>query len=356
MLRHQVTPAAWSSWGRQLNLGFLSWGLHIATLGYREDIPQLWCYVILSQLMGLAWPLSLYFFARNLPRVPHLNTQQPATTPGESTNNIVDTSEKNSSSASFPASGWGFGRWASACHNWTSKPINWMPHQNILQIICTANLVVISCVNDVASEETSFYLVILSRFLSFLPLTLMYILPQRWGVTHPNRDSAMLVGNTLYRMIYISSLYLDCRRHISGFISGAFSGVKAALTHPRLAAAERRALRITDKLMGPTKSRTAIFLQHLRSNIPKNVRFERDILFAIDIEFAQTLLAAWVIAKASDVGNMILLRVPRRAMATAGAMLFGFALYTPENYGILLLRLGGSSALVFGADFYVGDT
>lgn len=359
LLQHQITPTAWSSWGRQLNLGFLTWGLHIATLGYHEEIPRLWCYVIISQILGMAGPLSLYFLARNLPRVPKHNSPQSAATSRGNTITAASADENNDSLANIPkisTSGWSFSRFAVACRHWVSKPSNWMPHQNILHIICTTNLVVISCVNEVASEETSFFLVILSRFLSFLPLALVYLLPKRWGVTHPNRDSAMLAGNALYRMIYISSLFLDSRRHIGGFILGAISGTRAALAHPRLPAAERRVLRASEKLLGPATSRTSIFLEHLRSRIPVNRRVENDILLAIDVEFAEMVLAGWLMTRASDVVSMMLLRVPRRRSKVFVALIISFGIYSPDNYVTLILRLGGSSALVFGADYYHSET
>jgi hypothetical protein len=50
-------------WAQQLDLGLVSWNLLLAIEGRRRNIPLLWAYALLGQLVSLAFAQNLFFVA-----------------------------------------------------------------------------------------------------------------------------------------------------------------------------------------------------------------------------------------------------------------------------------------------------
>lgn len=50
-------------WGQQLELGLIPWNLFLAIEGRRRNIPLLWCYAILGQVVSLSFGQNLFFLA-----------------------------------------------------------------------------------------------------------------------------------------------------------------------------------------------------------------------------------------------------------------------------------------------------
>lgn len=50
-------------WGQQIDLGLVSWSVLLAIEGRRRNIPLLWCYQLLGQLVSLSFAENLFFAA-----------------------------------------------------------------------------------------------------------------------------------------------------------------------------------------------------------------------------------------------------------------------------------------------------
>lgn len=57
-------------WGQQLDLGLVSWSMLLAIEGRRRNIPLLWCYQLLGQLVSLAFAQNVFFLAMLLTPSP----------------------------------------------------------------------------------------------------------------------------------------------------------------------------------------------------------------------------------------------------------------------------------------------
>ncbi|KAL6869554.1 hypothetical protein ACO1O0_000880 [Amphichorda felina] len=57
-------------WGQQVEMGLISWNLFLAIEGHRRNIPLLWCYSSLAQLVSLSYAQNLFFLAMLLTPSP----------------------------------------------------------------------------------------------------------------------------------------------------------------------------------------------------------------------------------------------------------------------------------------------
>ena len=57
-------------WGQQFDLGLISWTMLLAIEGRRRNIPLLWSYQLLGQLVSLSFAQNLFFVALLLTPAP----------------------------------------------------------------------------------------------------------------------------------------------------------------------------------------------------------------------------------------------------------------------------------------------
>ena len=57
-------------WGQQVDLGLISWSMLLAIEGRRRNIPLLWSYLSLAQLVSLSFAQNLFFVALILTPTP----------------------------------------------------------------------------------------------------------------------------------------------------------------------------------------------------------------------------------------------------------------------------------------------
>jgi hypothetical protein len=74
-------------WGQQASLGLVSWGTFLAIEGCRRNIPNLWVFMALAQLVNLSYAQNLFFIAVLLTPVPlpdNINTLTRSSIPATS--------------------------------------------------------------------------------------------------------------------------------------------------------------------------------------------------------------------------------------------------------------------------------
>lgn len=57
-------------WSQQIDLGLISWSMLLAVEGRRRNIPLLWSYLALGQLVSLSFAQNLFFVALILTPTP----------------------------------------------------------------------------------------------------------------------------------------------------------------------------------------------------------------------------------------------------------------------------------------------
>lgn len=57
-------------WGQQVSLGLVSWSFYLSIEGNRRNIPYLWAFLGLAQLVNLSYAQNLFFIAILLTPVP----------------------------------------------------------------------------------------------------------------------------------------------------------------------------------------------------------------------------------------------------------------------------------------------
>ncbi|KAF7559777.1 hypothetical protein G7046_g4381 [Stylonectria norvegica] len=182
-------------WGQQVDLGLASWSLMLAIEGRRRNIPLLWCYQLLGQLVSLSFAQNLFFVALLLtptPLSPYGDSSLPLATYVRLRNRIF-----------------------------TPKPANWFPHASILLTILTLNFGAIALTPFVANTPSLVYLVLASRILSFTPVILSYIVPAAWGTTYSRHHDAYGTYKLLFRIISGTSFVLHARATLIGIAYNA---------------------------------------------------------------------------------------------------------------------------------------
>lgn len=187
-------------WGQQVDLSLVSWTMLLAIEGRRRNIPLLWCYQLLGQLVSLSFAQNLFFIALLL---------TPAPLPVED--------------ASLPVSRYGLfpstivalltpDRYVELRNRiFPPKPSNWQPHPFLFTTIAAANFCIISLIPFLVNTSAVWSFVLISRVLSFTPLVLTYIVPTSWGVVHSHHHKAYRSYERLFRFISAACFFLQTR-------------------------------------------------------------------------------------------------------------------------------------------------
>ncbi|KAH7162680.1 hypothetical protein B0J13DRAFT_16564 [Dactylonectria estremocensis] len=182
-------------WGQQVDLGLISWSMLLAIEGQRRNIPLLWCYQLLAQLVSLAFAQNLFFVAMLL---------TPSPLPADDHSSSLPPQYVRVRNRLLPP-----------------KPAGWTPHawvfSTILVLKSTAMLLLPSWVNT----EMFKYLVLATRLLSFAPLAVYYILPESCGKTHGSPHGAYGTYKQLFQAISVASLVLHVRASIAALAYNA---------------------------------------------------------------------------------------------------------------------------------------
>ncbi|KPM40637.1 hypothetical protein AK830_g5905 [Neonectria ditissima] len=182
-------------WGQQVDSGLVSWSMLLAIEGRRRNIPLLWSYQLLGQLVSLSFAQNLFFVAILLTPSP------------------------------LPANGNGSLR-ASRYARMRNKlfapnPTNWTPHAWVFPMILAFNFVAMLSMPSQANTEHFKYLVLASRSLSLAPLAVHYILPKSWGSIHDDPHSAYSSYKQLFRALFVGSFVLHVRASLVGLAYNA---------------------------------------------------------------------------------------------------------------------------------------
>lgn len=253
-------------WGQQLDLASVSWTMLLAIEGRRRQIPFLWAYALLSQLVGLS-------FAQNLFHVAMLLTPTPIALHDSKIARLV-----NSIFPPKPA-------------NWTPKPLFF-----ILSVILNSGVALFL---PYAAGTTWFPAAIwLSKGLSLAPLVLPAIIPQSWGSTYSDYHESYDATTRLFQLASTASALLHAQTSIASILSNLPDAYK-----------HRHSIKIpfdTEKRSAWERSATA-FERVLgsMSDHPVVAAAGKDVLLS------GLSIGLWAAVRAMDVGDILKSAVPR---------------------------------------------
>ncbi|KAF7545489.1 hypothetical protein G7Z17_g9129 [Cylindrodendrum hubeiense] len=169
-------------WRQQIDLGLVSWSMLLAIEGRRRNIPLLWCYQLLGQLVSLAFAQNLFFVAMLL---------TPSPLPVDDNGSLPLSRVRNKL---LPP-----------------KPVGWTPHVLVFSTILALNFAAILSMPFQVNTEMFKYSILAVRSLSLAPLAVYYILPRSFGKTHDEPHGAYGTYTQLFRAISLASFLLHAR-------------------------------------------------------------------------------------------------------------------------------------------------
>ncbi|KAH7170573.1 hypothetical protein EDB81DRAFT_876596 [Dactylonectria macrodidyma] len=175
-------------WGQQVDSGLVSWSILLAIEGQRRNIPLLWCYQLLAQLVSLAFAQNLFFMAMLL---------TPSPLPADDHSSSALSRYVRVRDRIIPP-----------------KPAGWTPHAWVFSAILVLNFTAMLLLPSRVNTELFKYLALATRSLSLAPLAVYYILPESCGKTYNSPHGAYSTYKQLFRAISVASLVLHIRASI----------------------------------------------------------------------------------------------------------------------------------------------
>lgn len=242
----------------------------LAIEGRRRQIPFLWAYALLSQLVGLS-------FAQNLFHVAMLLTPTPIA--------LHDSKIARLGNSIFPP-----------------KPANWTPKPLFFILSVILNSGVALFLPYAAGTKWFPAAIWLAKGLSFAPLVLPAIIPQSWGSTYPDYHESYDATTRLFQLASTASALL----HAQTSIASILSNLPDAYRH-------RHSIKIpfdTEKRSAWERSATA-FERALgaMSDHPVVAAAGKDVLLS------GLSIGLWAAVRAMDVGDILQSAVPRHKTA-----------------------------------------
>jgi hypothetical protein len=173
-------------WGQQLDLATVSWTMLLAIEGRRRQIPFLWAYALLSQLVGLS-------FAQNLFHVAMLLTPTPIALHDSKIARLLNTI--------FPP-----------------KPANWAPKPLFFTLSLILNFLATLSLPYAAGTTWFPAAIWLTKGLSLAPLVLPAIIPQSWGSTYSDYHESYGATTRLFQLFSTASALLHAKASVASIL------------------------------------------------------------------------------------------------------------------------------------------
>jgi len=173
-------------WGQQLDLATVSWTMLLAIEGRRRQIPFLWAYALLSQLVGLS-------FAQNLFHVAMLLTPAPIALHDSKIARLINTI--------FPP-----------------KPANWAPKPLFFTLSLILNFGATLSLPYAAGTTWFPAAIWLTKGLSLAPLALPAIILQSWGSTYSDYHESYDSTTRIFQLASTASALLHAKTSIASIL------------------------------------------------------------------------------------------------------------------------------------------
>lgn len=215
-------------WRQQLDLSAIPWGLLLMIEGRRRNIPHLWAYMLLAQLVSFSFAQNLFFVTLLLTPVPLPDNVRELT--GES--RVLTRLAKLQKRAA-------------------AKPENWVPSANLYYacLLLSFGAVILT---PMSHNTTSFIATtMVSHFLPFLPLALPYVVPESWGAVHSDPHQIHQTYTRLYKITSLVSVLLHGKSTVFALVYNDPGSTyhRHSLLHP-LKVVHRTALERSGSAMG----------------------------------------------------------------------------------------------------------
>ncbi|KAK3942983.1 hypothetical protein QBC46DRAFT_378629 [Diplogelasinospora grovesii] len=256
-------------WGQQLDLATVSWNMFLTLEGRRRNIPFLWAYPLLAQLVSLSFAMNLFYVAVLL---------TPSTIPGR--DSWQDSRLGRLWSRVFPPKP----------HNWRPKPLVFvlpllLSYSTIFQL-------------PHAAGTTSFPAVaVATKLASLSPLILHSVVPESWGTVHAHPHDASSAYKRIFQFMFVANVFLHGRTTAIGLRDNLPSSYRHRHTFKIPFDTEKR----------PTWERGATAFERILDSMsehPAVAAAGRDVLLCA------LSLGLWAAFRAMDVRDMLQLMWP----------------------------------------------
>ena len=196
-------------------MGLIPWNLFLAIEGHRRNIPLLWCYSSLAQLVSLSYAQNLFFLAMLLTPSPLPPKDTGGLPVSRYVNNAVDAFELGRATLTA----FRYVRIRDAI--FPPKPSTWTPHQLLYLFTLTLAYVPLWARTNVVNTPKLKSVVLVGRGLATAPLILPYIVPARWGTTHSRPHEAYRDYTLLFQIASLASFTLHAKATFNGLAHSA---------------------------------------------------------------------------------------------------------------------------------------
>lgn len=169
-------------WGQQIEMGLIPWNLFLSVEGRRRNMPNLWAYSLLGQLVSLSFGQNLFFIALLL---------TPSPLPPR------------------------VGRF------FTPKPSTWTPSTFISASCLGLAYAALWNARQAVNDPNAATAVLLSIALTVLPLVLPYLLPTSCGRTLTSHRETHQAYATLFKLASLGSFVLHVKASYEGLLHSA---------------------------------------------------------------------------------------------------------------------------------------
>lgn len=199
-------------WAQQIDLGMVSWSMLLAIEGRRRNIPLLWSYQLLGQLVSLSYAQNLFFIALLLTPAPLTRRDDDSLPLSRFEDSSLHVSDRKLTNFRYV-------RIRNAI--FPPKPANWAPHPMLYVAILVPRFAAVALSTIVANTPSFNTVYVAGRALTLAPLVLPYIVPESWGKVHSEPHEIYGTYGKLFKSIAVASFALHAKATLTGLAYNA---------------------------------------------------------------------------------------------------------------------------------------
>ncbi|KAI9874506.1 MAG: hypothetical protein M1830_009676 [Pleopsidium flavum] len=207
-------------WSQQIFLGTTVWSVFVGIEGRRRNIPYLWAYMALGEMVAAAFGQNLFFLTILMTPVPLADSDdaphQTTRTRGNARSGAIvkaGNAVKDSTITTEHAIHNSWRKLFSLLDRYIpSKPATWTPHSAVYILPLIINYVAIFLVPFASNTPSFSTVVLIPHLLLYLPLYIDRLIPHSFGSTHNTPHDARRAYKPIFKFISIISFLLHLKQ------------------------------------------------------------------------------------------------------------------------------------------------
>ncbi|KAI9817508.1 MAG: hypothetical protein M1827_001118 [Pycnora praestabilis] len=217
-------------WSQQVLLGSVAWSVFLSVEGRRRNIPHLWAYMLLSQMVGVSFAQNVFFVTILLTPSPlldenGLSLKSKGTShrrKGTKSNHGLGESLRKKEATVEAAGQSAYFFTQDMIRQWfPTKPLYWTPHPVVDILPLTISYICIFLLPFASNTPSFTPILVTPHVLFYFPLVLRSIVPLSWGTVHSSTELAHRATTATLRFISIGSFLLHGKATLVALLDNA---------------------------------------------------------------------------------------------------------------------------------------